>query len=156
MLASIIKNGPMSTHQRYDAGLFVDGMSSMEDTSTGGADGYFLRARQRNASNYSGYMEVNADEMGRLDWWGFDGDRFGKTGDNYLDERRDVAWYATSTAFYDRNEVMMPYTLTPSAIKHIRVDSSTRQRTLARLRELGVTHTADGRPVEEVLIEARW
>jgi hypothetical protein len=82
---SILQHGQKSSLQRYKDGLIIDGMSTSADFVTGGAVGVFTRLVTQDAI-YSGeswmgrtYKLVQSTaQLGRTDWYGWDGDYFGR------------------------------------------------------------------------------
>lgn len=82
---SILQHGQKSSLQRYKDGLIIDGMSTSADFVTGGAVGVFTRLVTQDAI-YGGeswmgrtYKLVQSTaQLGRTDWYGWDGDYFGR------------------------------------------------------------------------------
>lgn len=80
-IVGILKEGMMSSHERYKRGLIIEGMSTMEDFRTGGADSVFTRlvsefnADQFNTHGYT--LIINPYVLGRTDWYGYPYDKYG-------------------------------------------------------------------------------
>lgn len=82
---SILQNGQKSSLQRYKDGIIIDGMSTAADFVTGGGCGVFTRLVTQNAiyagESWTGRtykLLQNAAQLGRTDWYGWDGDYFGR------------------------------------------------------------------------------
>jgi len=85
---SILENGQKSSVQRYREGLIIDGMSTGADFVTGGGAGVFTRLVTQNAiygeESWQGRtykMLQNVAQLGRTDFYGWDGDYFGRRWD---------------------------------------------------------------------------
>jgi hypothetical protein len=82
---SILQAGQKSSVQRYKDGLIIDGMSTNADFVTGGATGVFTRLVTQDAiyadQSWMGrtYKLVqNSAQLARTDWYGWDGDYYGR------------------------------------------------------------------------------
>lgn len=145
--------GLMSSNRRYNGGVFVTGMSTSRDFETGGADGVFMRVAKESALKGSGgrFRAVIDTEqvMGRLDWWAFDHDNYGRAGYRDYQSRWSIPAQLAETRASGGNEVMAPHGVPPSAFKRFIVeDESYRQRVLDELRKMGVTKI-NGKPAEQ-------
>ncbi|MFO0726235.1 MAG: hypothetical protein U1E65_20795 [Myxococcota bacterium] len=85
---SILEHGQKSSMQRYKDGVIIDGMSTAADFVTGGGQGVFTRLVTQNAiynqETWTGRtykLLQNAAQLGRTDWYGWDGDYFGRRWD---------------------------------------------------------------------------
>lgn len=85
---SILQAGQKSSVQRYKDGLIIDGMSTNADFVTGGATGVFTRLVTQDAiyadQSWMGrtYKLVqNSSQLARTDWYGWDGDYYGRRWD---------------------------------------------------------------------------
>jgi hypothetical protein len=134
--------GLMSSVKRYNSGVFTTGMSTSRDFETGGADGVFVRMSKGTPSSADGKFRAVIDTkkvMGRLDWWAFDHDNYGRAGYQQYGERwavpNQIGGHASSG-----NEVMATHGVPPSAFKKfICRDEGYRQQVLTELRRMGVT-----------------
>jgi SPP1 gp7 family putative phage head morphogenesis protein len=156
--ASIISDtGLMSSHKRYNSGVFTQGMSTGEDFNTGGADGVFMRLRDKSHASSGSYnmtLEIDtAKVMGRLDWWAFNSDQYGAAGYTEYPGRWSAGDMRRGRAGHS-NEVMAPDGVPPSAIRRMLCRSEEyRDRVLASLRARGVTKI-NGRLIEDVVVYA--
>lgn len=89
-LINVIKaGGLMASHERFRRGLITNGMSSVKDFETGGADSVFTRAFARSALESHGLLDertgsealliLNPKVMDRTDWYVYTSDEFGAT-----------------------------------------------------------------------------
>lgn len=145
--------GLMSSVKRYNSGVFTTGMSTNADFRTGGADGVFMRVAKTTPSSAGGRFRAVIDTtkvMGRMDWWAFNHDNYGRAGYREYQQRWSVPEQtAPSSRANSSNEVMAPHGVPPSAFKKFIVsDESYRQRVLAELRKMGVTQI-NGQSVDE-------
>lgn len=82
---SILLGGQKSSLQRYKDGIIINGMSTNSDFITGGAQGVFTRVVTQDAiydnRSWTGRtykLLQTAEQLGRTDWYGWDGDFFGR------------------------------------------------------------------------------
>jgi hypothetical protein len=152
----VTKNGIMSSSSRFDRGIFVTGMSTTEDFRTGGADGAFTRlARERRQLESRPYGKVRfvirADELGRMDWWAFNADRYGAAGPNQMAER----WTAPRMVTGDiagSNEVIFQKGIPVSGIEKVVVGSEEhRKRLIRKIRKEGV-RKINGKKIEDFIV----
>lgn len=144
-------SGLMSSHTRYDSGIFITGQSTGRDFETGGADGAFVRLTNNEAETKSAFgrfrFEIDMDEMGRLDWWAFNSDRYGRAGPADAPGRRSVEDIAKNR-HNGGNEIMFQGGIPAKAIKSVSAGSAQdREELIKRLKVGGRTH------VNGVLIE---
>lgn len=82
---SILLGGQKSSVQRYKDGLIINGMSTNADFVTGGATGVFTRLVTQNSiyseNSWAGRtykLLQNHSQLARTDWYGWDGDFYGR------------------------------------------------------------------------------
>jgi len=89
-LPQIVKaGGLLSTHERYRRGLTVEGMSSVSDIETGGADSVFTRivtedgfknsSESVKSAKYNIAFVFEPDLLDRTDWYTYESDKYGST-----------------------------------------------------------------------------
>lgn len=83
---SILKNGQKATVTRWAEGALIEGMSSMEDLGSGGAQGVFSRlvtdaAHEQSWTGRTYKIILKPELLGRLDIWGWPDDQFGQSWD---------------------------------------------------------------------------
>jgi len=90
---SILLGGQKSSMQRYYEGAIINGMSTNSDFITGGAVGVFTRLVTQDSiyaeQSWTGrtYKIIqNYSQLGRTDWYGWNGDKFGRRWDLNSDE----------------------------------------------------------------------
>lgn len=155
----ISESGLMSSRSRYDAGIFTSGMSTGTDFGTGGADGAFVRATKRDVtpSGYGYRFVIDANEMGRLDWWAFDHDNYGHSGytdwHRYVGAKRRTSVDGFKENLQSGNEIMFPGGIKPSAIKRMYTSRENRTRIIETLKARGITEI-NGKKVEEFILES--
>jgi SPP1 gp7 family putative phage head morphogenesis protein len=113
--------GLMSSVKRYNSGVFTTGMSTSADFRTGGADGVFMRVAKTTPSSAGGRFRAVIDTtkvMGRMDWWAFNHDNFGRAGYREYQQRWPVPEQTAPTSRANAsNEVMATHGVPPSAFK---------------------------------------
>ena len=80
---SIVEQGQKATITRWNEGALIEGMSSMADVGTGGALGVFSRivvpeADKKSWTGRTYKIVLRPEIFGRLDIWGWDGDKYGR------------------------------------------------------------------------------
>lgn len=156
--ASIISDtGLMSSNKRFNSGIFTTGMSTSTDFATGGADGVFMRLQSKPSITGSGggsgfRVEIDtAKVMGRMDWWAFNHDNYGRAGYDEYSSRWAVGAMKKGSET-GGNEVMAPDGVPPSAIRRMVCGSASyRDQVLAELRASGVTKI-NGKKIEDVVV----
>lgn len=157
----VSETGLMSSAKRYATGTFTTGMSTSTDFETGGADGVFMRLNSKEKEHHtssggSGFKLILDTEkvMGRLDWWAFNEDNYGRSSYDQSGSRwavKDMKRGRESGS----NEVMAPQGIPPSAIKlMICKNADYRNEVLATLKARGVTKI-NGMPVEQVVVVSK-
>ena len=81
---SILTNGQKATLTRWGDGMIVNGMSSMADVGSGGAQGVFSRivtnsAHDKSWTGRTFKIILKPQLLGRMDIWGWTGDNYGKS-----------------------------------------------------------------------------
>lgn len=111
---SILQNGQASTLKRWSEGALVNGMSSMADVGSGGAQGVFSRLVTTSAQGKSWTgrrfkIILKPQLLGRLDIWGWPGDYYGRSWD--LSDRNFGAKLvedAEKNGYQAYNEIISP------------------------------------------------
>jgi len=162
-LVNVVKNGLMSSKERYDRGLLVDGMSTSSDFGTGGADSVFTRLipksddGRRFGISYGHTFKISPKELGRLDHYGYLSDNYGTTRPYSLSQAPNPLELTTELNDFLRsgNEVMFRKAIGPDAIDNVIV--RTRQeadRAIDALRAAGMEEI-NGKRVEDFVRVAR-
>jgi hypothetical protein len=146
----------LSSTSRYDRGVFVNGMSTSEDFRTGGADGVFTRmarsAREATEKGGNFRLVIDRKELGRMDWWAYDGDRYGTTDIDKMTGRMSVPNLLKEAPDSCTNEFMFQKGVSMTKVKRIVTrGSETRQSLLAELKKRGIAKY-NGVPVEKFVI----
>lgn len=149
------ETGLMSSVKRYNSGVFTTGMSTSTDFRTGGADGVFLRVSKTTPSSSGGRFRAVVDTskvMGRMDWWAFSYDNYGRAGYREYSERWSIPDQLGTSRPGSGNEVMATHGVPPSAFKKFIVsDEGYRRQVLAELSRMGVKEI-NGTPVEQFVV----
>ena len=175
-VAAILTTGPLSTQDRYEAGLLVAGTSSSFDYSSGGGDSVFTRMITETSiedevsiSTYplSGSVQILVDlEVLARGGYAFTEDAYGQK--NRFDEHelyaeRQTLWDCTtevndSSKNLYRNEFMIKNHIQPSHIRGIVVpDAGMKREVIEALRTEGLIitevgqETIHGIPVDEFI-----
>ncbi len=150
--------GLLSSRERYQRGLFVEGMSTDEDFKTGGADSVFTRLQTTNPADLQATygrwtFQIDPSELGRLDAYAFNEDNYGKA--NAHESRETVSEMADIVRrgrLSGTNEVMFQRQVGRSSIRRVIANTiPDRDDLLKRLRARGV-HEINGVPVDEFVV----
>jgi hypothetical protein len=151
------KSGLLSSAQRFERGIFSEGMSTPRDFKTGGADSVFVRIAAKGDRRYSASARViiDPDQLGRSDWYFFNFDNFGAAGPSEFGSRKlipEVRNLAKSRGFGGGNEVMLQNGVPVEAIKQIQISNpDQRKRIIDKLRGKGIKEI-NGKPLEKVIV----
>jgi hypothetical protein len=149
------ESGLLASRERYTRGVFTKGMSTSTDFGTGGADGVFTRVStgkiQWEAEHGDHFrIEIDPMELGRLDRWAFNGDRYGRTGGSVRGERVTAESFSASS-LSSSNETMFNRSVSVSSMRRVVVSSETRQKLLVACYEKGKAEI-NGIPVEDFFV----
>ena len=154
----VLTTGLMSTTERFSRGVVRNGISSVLDIDSGGADNVFTRimnAEQR--SKIQNHAVVLRPEIfDRTDWYAYNVDSYGSTNEAHFAGRLapeeifrrtmgDLDHYSTDNEQMFRTGIGVEY------IEAIEVDELDRDELLEGLREKGLFEV-NGRPIEEVIV----
>lgn len=150
------ESGLLSSRERWQRGLFFDGQSSGRDFETGGADSVFTRLKNepiQKVYDHRWTVEIDTSELGRLDSYFFNGDRYGKAGPS--DDRKTVD-QITNLVRTDRlsesNELMLQRQVPQSSIRRVVLrDAADRTALLEKLKKQG-REEINGVPIEDFLV----
>ena len=154
----VLTTGLMSTTERFSRGVVKNGISSVLDIDSGGADNVFTRimnAEQR--SKIQNHAVVLKPEIfDRTDWYAYNVDSYGSTNEAHFAGRLapeeifqrtmgDLKHYSADNEQMFRTGIGVDY------IEAIEVDELDRDELLEGLREKGLSEV-NGRPIEEVIV----
>lgn len=154
----VLTTGLMSTTERFSRGVVKNGISSVLDIDSGGADNVFTRimnAEQR--SKIQNHAVVLKPEIfDRTDWYAYNVDSYGSTNEAHFAGRLapeeifrrtmgDLEHYSADNEQMFRTGIGVDY------IEAIEVDELDRDELLEGLREKGLSEV-NGRPIEEVIV----
>lgn len=154
----VLTTGLMSTTERFSRGVVKNGISSVLDIDSGGADNVFTRimnAEQR--SKIQNHAVVLKPEIfDRTDWYAYNVDSYGSTNEAHFAGRLapeeifqrtmgDLSHYSADNEQMFRTGIGVDY------IEAIEVDELDRDELLEGLREKGLSEV-NGRPIEEVIV----
>ncbi|NIR31721.1 MAG: hypothetical protein GWN84_20890 [Gammaproteobacteria bacterium] len=155
------QSGLLSSRERFNRGIFTTGMSTATDFGTGGADSVFTRiqtgAPATVPASYGTNFEIDPSELGRLDVYAFNDDKFGKAGPAVLGQRLGVRGILETArrGFSTSNEAMFRHSVPVASIRRVTVGSvSERERAVRKLTEAGIDEV-NGIPVEEWIVGGR-
>lgn len=167
LIPTIIKSGGLlSTHERYRRGLLMNGMSSLEDLATGGADSVFTRIVTEEGLNhqnielsektlYNPVFVVDKDLLDRTDWYAYSDDRYGSTAPNVFEQRRSPEEFFRTQkelGFRWGNEQMFRLGIPMEKMRIVCLEDQ-RDQLLAQLRAAGVERVGE-RSLEEFVVGA--
>ncbi len=155
----VLTRGLMCTTERYSRGIMREGMSSMVDMETGGADSVFTRianAAQRASVHYPGVLVVFKPEIfDRTDWYSYHSDQCGTTSDEEFARRLSpdgIFRMITSNGEYPAgNEQMFRTGIGANYIESIEVNPNSRHEIITELHSMGLEEVG-GRPIEEIVV----
>ena len=154
----VLTTGLMSTTERFSRGVVKNGISSVLDIDSGGADNVFTRimnAEQR--SKIQNHAVVLKPEIfDRTDWYAYNVDSYGSTSEAHFAGRLapeeifqrtmgDLSHYSADNEQMFRTGIGVDY------IEAIEVDELDRDELLEGLREKGLSEV-NGRPIEEMIV----
>lgn len=154
----VLTTGLMSTTERFSRGVVKNGISSVLDIDSGGADNVFTRimnAEQR--SKIQNHAVVLKPEIfDRTDWYAYNVDSYGSTNEAHFAGRLapeeifqrtmgDLKHYSADNEQMFRTGIGVDY------IEAIEVDELDRDELLEGLHEKGLFEV-NGRPIEEVIV----
>ena len=154
----VLTTGLMSTTERLSRGVVKNGISSVLDIDSGGADNVFTRimnAEQR--SKIQNHAVVLKPEIfDRTDWYAYNVDSYGSTNEAHFAGRLapeeifqrtmgDLKHYSADNEQMFRTGIGVDYS------EAIEVDELDRNELLEGLREKGLSEV-NGRPIEEVIV----
>jgi hypothetical protein len=161
----MLLGGQKSSLTRFQEGVLVQGKSSNSDFGSGGASSVFSRvvteSAQMNAIKKSGtytFMDwggsrpyklvINRAALGRLDWYAYNGDNFGRT-TTLKPENHGEAIIRTMNANYvSNNELMFPIGNSPRFVDFVVCSNDAQKKELVdKLNARGITEF-NGRPIE--------
>jgi len=157
-LASILKNGLLSSHERFKRGIFNTGMSTEQDFFTGGADSVFIRAVPESASDYIAslynvHLLINPQVLDRTDWYAYNFDSYGTTDPSTFDSRPSPEQFlaAQRQCFFSGNEIMMRRGIPPEMISGVVIgDEYSRANIIANLQAAGI-QDVNGVPLDQFI-----
>lgn len=154
----VLTTGLMSTTERFSRGVVKNGISSVLDVDSGGADNVFTRimnAEQRGKiQNHA--VVLKPEIFDRTDWYAYNVDSYGSTNEAHFAGRLapeeifqrtmgDLKHYSADNEQMFRTGIGVDY------IEAIEVDELDRDELLEGLYQKGLFEV-NGRPIEEVIV----
>lgn len=154
----VLTTGLMSTTERFSRGVVKNGISSVLDIDSGGADNVFTRimnAEQRGKiQNHA--VVLKPEIFDRTDWYAYNVDSYGSTNEAHFAGKLapeeifqrtmgDLKHYSADNEQMFRTGIGVDY------IEAIEVDELDRDELLEGLHEKGLFEV-NGRPIEEVIV----
>lgn len=162
-IAKVFRSGGlMATHERFRRGVFVHGMSSMEDMSKGGADSVFIRtmternteSSNRSISRYNAVLVFDPEIYNRTDWYSYNCDEFGSKEEWTYNQRisPDQLFECCSDQgmYNSSNEQMFGMGIPMDKIRLV-VHPDYYDTAIQQLKSEGI-HEINGTPVEKLFI----
>lgn len=154
----VLTTGLMSTTERFSRGVVKNGISSVLDIDSGGADNVFTRimnaAQRSKIQNHA--VVLKPEIFDRTDWYAYNVDSYGSTNEAHFAGRLapeeifqrtmgDLKHYSADNEQMFRTGIGVDY------IEAIEVGELDRDELLEGLREKGLSEV-NGRPIEEVIV----
>ena len=154
----VLTTGLMSTTERFSRGVVKNGISSVLDIDSGGADNVFTRimnaAQRSKIQNHA--VVLKPEIFDRTDWYAYNVDSYGSTNEAHFAGRLapeeifqrtmgDLKHYSADNEQMFRTGIGVDY------IEAIEVDELDRDELLEGLYQKGLFEV-NGRPIEEVIV----
>ena len=154
----VLTTGLMSTTERFSRGVVRNGISSVLDIDSGGADNVFTRimnaAQRSKIQNHA--VVLKPEIFDRTDWYAYNVDSYGSTNEAHFAGRLapeeifqrtmgDLKHYSADNEQMFRTGIGVDY------IEAIEVDELDRDELLEGLYQKGLFEV-NGRPIEEVIV----
>lgn len=154
----VLTTGLMSTTERFSRGVVKNGISSVLDIDSGGADNVFTRImnaeQRRKIQNHA--VVLKPEIFDRTDWYAYNVDSYGSTNEAHFAGRLapeeifrrtmgDLKHYSADNEQMFRTGIGVDY------IEAIEVDELDRDELLEGLYQKGLFEV-NGRPIEEVIV----
>ncbi|MBR0134177.1 hypothetical protein IJM16_02845 [Candidatus Saccharibacteria bacterium] len=156
-IVSTLMNGLLCSSERYERGIYDDGMSTSKDLKSGGGDSVFTRISRRDHAEalMTATVIFKPELFDRTDWYSYDRDRYGSTEDDEYPQRLSpdelFGKLNDGTLLANTNEQMFRTGIGPDYIEEVRVNPAQCDEILVALREKGVSEIG-GRPIEEIVV----
>ena len=140
----------LSSRERYQRGVFIDGCSTPRDFATGGADSVFTRlsnVAKVDDQLTQNSMIIDPSELGRLDRYAFNEDKYGRV---LAGERRMESEVLSATGRDGSdNETMFRHSISMQSVRRVKIAKrDVREGVILSLREQGVSEM-NGIPLDE-------
>ena len=156
-IVSTLTSGLLCSSERYQRGIFDDGMSTPKDLKSGGGDSVFTRVSRPDHARAMMKTTIlfKPELFDRTDWYAYDRDRYGSTEDDEYQQRLTpdqlFSRLADGSLVQSSNEQMFRTGIGPDYIQEIRVNPAQRDEILAELRAQGVAEIG-GRSIEDIVV----
>ena len=154
----VLTTGLMSTTERFSRGVVKNGISSVLDIDSGGADNVFTRIMnvEQRGKIQNHAVVLKPEIFDRTDWYAYNVDSYGSTNEAHFAGRLapeeifqrtmgDLKHYSADNEQMFRTGIGVDY------IEAIEVDELDRDELLEGLHEEGLFEV-NGRPIEEVIV----
>ena len=154
----VLTTGLMSTTERFSRGVVKNGISSVLDIDSGGADNVFTRIMngEQRGKIQNHAVVLKPEIFDRTDWYAYNVDSYGSTNEAHFAGRLapeeifqrtmgDLKHYSADNEQMFRTGIGVDY------IEAIEVDELDRDELLEGLHEKGLFEV-NGRPIEEVIV----
>jgi hypothetical protein len=137
--------GIMSTTERWQAGLFFYGMSSVSDHANDAANNVFMRMTN-SSSIGSGHAVLDAAQVHRsTGFYWRPNDTFGKRQSDNLN------WLHSASAS-GGNEIMLKRRVGPEMMSHVVVNSTEKAKLIKDLNAAGITKAPNGKSLDDFFV----
>ncbi len=156
-IVATLTSGLLCSSERYQRGIFDDGMSTPKDLKSGGGDSVFTRVSRPDHARAMMKTTIlfKPELFDRTDWYAYDRDRYGSTEDDEYQQRLTpdqlFSRLADGSLVQSSNEQMFRTGIGPDYIQEIRVNPAQRDEILAELRAQGVAEIG-GRSIEDIVV----
>ena len=142
--------GLMATTERWQHGMFYNGMSSVADHGHDSADHLFLRMSKDNTSSSQGTLIMDPVMIHRqVDYYWQPHDTYGERPHAHNSDQLN---WLTPGSLQSGNELMIKRRLEATLWGHVILTASERQEYIDRLHKEGVTHAPNGMLLEDFFV----
>lgn len=158
-LANIMRDGALSSEDRFKAGLFIKGVSSISDLREGSGDQVFTRLISTHFPLalfiFSGDFQILYDlEVLNRGGYAYSMDEFGSKAKSIYSKRVNLPTFAKlmNKSYSYNNEVMISHRIPPSSIRRVVVNSEKqKQKFIKELQASGITEL-NGKSLSDLIV----
>lgn len=156
----LLLEGQKASATRFGEGRLVQGKSSSSDFGTGGAFSVFTRLvtdsaiqKKHSFMNWGGSRPfkviLSRDLLARLDWYGYNGDNFGRTTGLTAAHHGEALVKTIQDSYASSNELMFPVGNAPAFFDFVVCETEAQRKKLLELLAAQGLESFNGKPLEQ-------